>query len=51
MQSSELKRPKTTTLIFASGKMVCTGGNSAKEAIGAIKKVVKMLEEEVPPTL
>jgi transcription initiation factor TFIID TATA-box-binding protein len=27
-----LKRPKTTTLIFSSGKMVCTGAKSEKEA-------------------
>jgi transcription initiation factor TFIID TATA-box-binding protein len=27
-----LKRPKTATLIFNSGKMVCTGAKSEKEA-------------------
>lgn len=40
-----LKRPKTATLIFTSGKMVCTGAKSEKEAKGAIKKVVKTLKE------
>jgi transcription initiation factor TFIID TATA-box-binding protein len=27
-----LKRPKTGTLIFSSGKMVCTGAKSGKES-------------------
>ena len=35
-----LKKPKTATLIFNSGKMVCTGAKSEKEAKRAIKKVV-----------
>lgn len=41
-----LKRPKTATLIFASGKMICAGGKSEKEAIRAVKKIVKMLKKE-----
>ncbi|MFQ6085427.1 MAG: TATA-box-binding protein [Candidatus Bathyarchaeia archaeon] len=40
-----LKSPKTATLIFSSGKMVCTGARSEKEATGAIKKVVKTLKK------
>jgi len=40
-----LKRPKTATLIFNSGKMVCTGAKSESEAKRAIKKVVKKLKE------
>jgi len=40
-----LKRPKTATLIFNSGKMVCTGAKSAKEAHRAVKKVVKELKK------
>jgi transcription initiation factor TFIID TATA-box-binding protein len=40
-----LKRPKTTTLIFASGKMVCTGARSGKESRTAIMKVVKELRK------
>ena len=40
-----LKRPKTATLIFNSGKMVCTGAKSEKEARGAIMKVVKELKK------
>ena len=39
-----LKRPKTATLIFNSGKMVCTGAKSEKEAKRAIKKAVRELK-------
>jgi transcription initiation factor TFIID TATA-box-binding protein len=39
-----LKRPKTATLIFSTGKMVCTGAKSEKLAISAINKVVKELK-------
>jgi len=39
-----LKRPKTATLIFRSGKMVCTGAKSEKLAISAVKRVVKELK-------
>ena len=39
-----LKKPKTATLIFNSGKMVCTGAKSEKEAKRAIKKVVRELK-------
>ena len=38
-----LKRPKTATLIFNSGKMVCTGAKSEKESRSAVEKVVKEL--------
>jgi transcription initiation factor TFIID TATA-box-binding protein len=40
-----LKRPKTATLIFNSGKMVCTGAKSEKEARGAVMKVVRELKK------
>ena len=40
-----LKRPKTATLIFSSGKMVCTGAKSAKESKRAVNKVVKELKQ------
>ena len=40
-----LKRPKTATLIFSSGKMVCTGAKSAKEVRRAVMKVVKELKK------
>ncbi len=36
-----LKRPKTTTLIFGTGKMVCYGAKSEKLARSAIRKVVR----------
>ena len=39
-----LKRPKTATLIFSSGKMVCTGAKSEKESRRAVMKVVKELK-------
>jgi transcription initiation factor TFIID TATA-box-binding protein len=40
-----LKRPKTATLIFSSGKMVCTGAKSEKEARRAVRKVAKTLNK------
>jgi transcription initiation factor TFIID TATA-box-binding protein len=40
-----LKRPKTATLIFSSGKMVCTGAKSEKEARRAVMKVIKELKK------
>jgi transcription initiation factor TFIID TATA-box-binding protein len=40
-----LKRPKTATLIFSTGKMVCTGAKSEKESNSAIIKVVKELKK------
>jgi transcription initiation factor TFIID TATA-box-binding protein len=39
-----IKRPKTATLIFSSGKMVCTGAKSEKESKRAVAKVVKELK-------
>ncbi len=39
-----LKRPKTATLIFGSGKMVCTGAKSEKQARSAVLKVVRELK-------
>ena len=40
-----LKRPKTATLIFSTGKMVCTGSKSEKQAISAVHKVVRELKD------
>jgi transcription initiation factor TFIID TATA-box-binding protein len=40
-----IKRPKTAILIFSTGKMVCTGAKSEKEAKRAIKKVVRELKK------
>lgn len=39
-----LKKPKTATLLFNSGKMVCTGAKSEKEARRAVLKVVRELK-------
>ena len=39
-----LKRPKTATLIFTTGKMVCTGAKSEREARSAVMKVVRELK-------
>ena len=42
----KLKQPKTTTLIFRTGKMVCTGAKSEKMAKSAVRKVVRELRKE-----
>ena len=39
-----LKIPKTATLIFSSGKMVCTGAKSEEQAKIAVHNVVKQLK-------
>ena len=44
-----LKKPKTATLIFETGKMVCTGAKSEKEAIQAVNKVCKELRKRGIP--
>jgi transcription initiation factor TFIID TATA-box-binding protein len=38
-----LKKPKTATLIFRSGKIICTGGRSENEASKAVENVVREL--------
>ena len=38
--------PKITTLIFSTGKMVCPGAKSEKEAFGAVMRVVRELRKE-----
>ena len=40
-----LKNPKTSTLLFRSGKMVCAGSKSEEMARKAIKKVVQKLRK------
>jgi len=40
-----LKIPKTATLIFSSGKMVCTGAKSEKLAREAVQEVVRGLRK------
>jgi transcription initiation factor TFIID TATA-box-binding protein len=39
-----LKKPRTATLIFRSGKMVCTGSKSERQAKRAVLKVVEELK-------
>src|SRR5438034_3097669 len=40
-----LKNPKTATLIFSSGKMVCTGAKSEEKARKAVEEVVRRLKK------
>lgn len=40
-----LKNPKTATLVFSSGKMVCTGGKSENMAVKAVRTVVQQLRK------
>ena len=40
-----LKTPKSATLIFSSGKMVCTGAKSQELAETAVSNVVKILRK------
>ncbi|MDG6939407.1 MAG: TATA-box-binding protein [Nitrososphaerota archaeon] len=40
-----LKAPKTATLIFSSGKMVCTGAKSEDQAFKAVNMVVQKLRK------
>jgi len=40
-----LTSPKTATLIFRSGKMVCTGGKSEAMSIKAVRTVVQRLRK------
>jgi len=39
-----LKKPKTATLIFSSGKMVCTGSKSERQARRAVTTIVNELK-------
>ena len=40
-----LKEPKTATLLFRSGKVVCTGAKSLEQVKMAIDKVTKQIEK------
>jgi transcription initiation factor TFIID TATA-box-binding protein len=40
-----IKSPKTATLVFSSGKMVCTGAKSEEQAIKAVRSVVQKLRK------
>jgi transcription initiation factor TFIID TATA-box-binding protein len=39
-----ISKPHTATLIFSTGKMVCTGAKSVKEVHAAVKKIVANLK-------
>jgi len=40
-----VKEPKTSALIFSSGKVVCTGARSMDKVHESIKKIIKSLEK------
>jgi len=40
-----IKEPKTSALIFSSGKIVCTGARSMEKVNESIKKIIKSLEK------
>jgi transcription initiation factor TFIID TATA-box-binding protein len=40
----KLKKPKTTALLFSSGKMVCTGAKSTRSATTAIARIIGELK-------
>ena len=40
-----LKDPKTATLIFSSGKMICTGARSEEQSRKAVQEVVRRLKK------
>ncbi len=40
-----LEKPKTATLIFCTGKMVCTGAKCEKDVKRAVRKIVKSLNK------
>ncbi len=41
-----LKTPKTATLVFSSGKMVCTGAKRESEVYRAVNNLHVLLEEK-----
>src|SRR3990172_9341823 len=40
-----IKEPKTSALIFSSGKIVCTGARSLEKVEESIKQIIKSLEK------
>ena len=40
-----IKDPKTSALIFSSGKIVCTGARTLEDVHAAVKKIIKSLEK------
>ena len=44
--SFKLRKPKSCCLIFSTGRIVCTGTKSEKEAGRVIRKMVRELKKE-----
>lgn len=40
-----IKEPKTSALIFSSGKIVCTGARTMEEVKESVQKIIKSLEK------
>jgi len=40
-----IKEPKTSALIFSSGKIVCTGARSMDKVVESVQKIIKSLEK------
>jgi len=40
-----IKEPKTSALIFSSGKIVCTGARTMEDVRASIRKIIKSLEK------
>ena len=40
-----LTEPKTTALVFQSGKMVCTGAKSEEQSLVAARKYAKIIQK------
>ncbi len=40
-----IKEPKTSALIFSSGKVVCTGARNLKDVDESLKKIIKSLQK------
>ena len=40
-----IKEPKTSALVFSSGKIVCTGARTMEEVKEAVQKIIKSLEK------
>ena len=42
-----IKEPKTSALIFSSGKIVCTGARKIEDVHESIRKIMKSLEKSI----
>ena len=46
-----IREPKTTALIFGSGKMVCTGAKSEEHSKNACKLYAKAIKKVISPSI